>query len=579
MTTQQLAPRDAPGQLAAASPIDRFRLLDAFTGGLVEPRKQQPTLATVSAGYNANAGKRGEQMKPVVSRDGTIYVNGRENLALAFEQVPGLAKALQATNRKRLTITFPFDEPELFIQQHFACRSASRLQVYGDHTGLTRIRTEDVDRETGEKTNLPRPLHEFYPAGSEEFEKLLPYVKVETNIYFFLADWEGREPRVLMPDGLGLYRLRMTSRNSAHGIVNSLKWISQLTGGRFAGVPFDLWHEQMEVPGPDGRRRNVPVWQLIPRPPEALALTSGNFRQIFSSALIQGEQLKILPPPDRTIDVAALDGPAYDAPLNDGPSLEGPEMEDEAEERPSVTPAQQAAFNAAMRGGLCDPARARRRFFGDFGDTVLNDEGPRATMMREYSKGSYSSLGAYLADCTEGEASNLMAFAKLWLARKAEAERPRRVIEGRSAPISASGGLAPATPVVAPEEPAESASGGLAESLAAAEPMLPGLADEAVDAAASDGTEQPGDQIWEDEPEAPDVDLDDVLPARNDDEDLDLLSLHVQRRESIERATTLQDLEMAWHDCQRDSDLLGKARTMLLTRAYEKRKGELGAAR
>lgn len=433
--TTELSRRQAAGQLATSTPIEEFRLLDAFTGGLVEPRQQQPTLATISAGYNANAGVQGAMMKPVVSRDGTIYVNGRENLVLAFEQVPGLARALQGTNRKRLTITFPFDDPALFIRQHFTCRSASRLQVYGDHTGLTRIKVEESNRETGEKRTLARPVHEFYPAGSEEFQQLLPFVKVETNVYFFLAGWSGRTAEVLMPDGLGLYRLRMTSRNSAHGIVNSLKWISQLTGGRFAGVPFDLWHEQMEVPGPDGRRRNVPVWQLVPRPPEALALTSGNFREIFASALVQGEQLKILPPPDQTLEVAALDGPAYDAPANDGPSLEPAEVQDETPARPVVTADQQKAFNAAMRGGLCDPAQARRRFFGEFGDTVLNDDGPRAAMLREYTKGSYSSLGIYLANCTEGEASNLVAFGKLWLARKAELERPPRIIEGAAIPV------------------------------------------------------------------------------------------------------------------------------------------------
>jgi hypothetical protein len=483
--TAELSQRAAPGQLATAAPIDRFRLLDAFTGGLVEPRKQQPTLATISAGYNANAGKKDAKMQPVVSRDGTIYVDGRENLALAFDKVKGLAAALQKTNRTRLTITFPFDEPDLFIRQHFTCRSASRLQVYGSHAGLTRIReagSEYTDRETGEVTKLARPMHEFYPAGSEEFEALLPYVKVETSIYFFLAGWEGRQAQVLMPDGLGLYRLRMTSRNSAHNIVNSLKWISQLTGGRFAGVPFDLWHEQMEVPGPDGRRRHVPVWNLIPRPPEALALTSGNFREIFASALVQGEQLKILPPPVQTIDVAALEGPAYDAPLVDGPTLEGIAEEVEPEERPAITRQQQEAFNSAMRGGLCDPTRSRRIFFGTYGDTVLNDPGPRAAMVREYSHGKTTSLGEYLADATEGEAAGIISFGQLWLNRKAEAERPPRqmgrVIEGTAAPIEV-----PTAP-----EPATQAE------------------------------EQPARQAWDDEPESPEFDLDDVLPLKHSDQ-------------------------------------------------------------
>lgn len=476
--------RAEESELASSAPIDRFRLLDAFSGGLVEPRKQQPTLATVSAGYNANAGKKDGKMQPVVSRDGTIHVNGRENLAAAFETVKGLAAALQKTNRKKLTITFPFDEPALFIQQHFTCRSASRLQVYGDHTGLTRIReagSEYTDRQTGEVTKLARPMHEFYPAGSDEFEALLPYVKVETSIYFFLAGWEGRQAQVLMPDGLGLYRLRMTSRNSAHNIVNSLKWISQLTGGRFAGVPFDLWHEQMEVPGPDGRRRHVPVWNLIPRPPEALALTSGNFREIFSTALVQGEQLKILPPPVQTIDVAALEGPAYDAPLIDGPTLEGAAEEVEPEERPAVTPEQQEAFNSAMRGGLCDPARSRRIFFGQYGDTILNKDGPRAVMVREYSHGKTSSLAEYLADATEREAAGIISFGQLWLNRKAAAPLPPRqsgrVIEGTAAPIEA-----------------------------------------------------PAQELWDDEPEAPEIDLDDVLPIK-----------HAEQHQSSTSSTTTEE--------------------------------------
>ncbi len=564
MTAQQIAAREAPGQLAAASPIDTFEILDAISGKLIAPRQQQPTLATISAGYNSNTTGSGF-MKPVVSRDGTIYVDGRPDLVQAFEKVNGLARALQANDRKRLTITFPFDDPALFIQQRFSRYSSSALELYGDENGITRIKLVErqvTNKQTGEIRTVSDPVHEFHRAGTEAFEQLLPYVKTSISVYFLLAEWDGEQARVVMPDGLGIYRLRMTSRNSIHNIVNSLKWVAKLTNGRFAGVPFDLWHQNQEVVGPDGKKHNVPIWQIVPKPPKTIALTSANFQRIFKDALRQGDELRMLPAPMETAEAAMLEGPESDLDTDDpGESTAGP----------SVTPEQQAAFNAAMRGGLCDPARARRRFFGDFGDTVLNDDGPRAAMMREFTKGTYSSLGAYLADCTEGEASNLHAFAKLWLARKAEAGRPRRVIEGRSAPMQS---VAPATPAAAPEKPAEHQEA-VAESVAAAEPMLPGLAGEMEDPAATGRTEQPGDQIWEDEPEPPDVDLDDVLPARSDDEDLDLLSLHVQRREALERARTPQELEMAWHDCTRDADLLGKARTMLLTKSYEARKNAL----
>jgi hypothetical protein len=411
-----LSTRGAPGQLATAAPIESFQILDHIAGGLVAPRQQQPTLGTISAGYMGQSSKGYGYPTPVVSRDGTIYINGKQNLQAAFETVPGLATALQAGSRKRLTIAFPFDDPALFIQQRFARYSTTALELYGDQHGLTRIRAAAVP-------GSGRVVHEHLAPDSDEFTQAMEFVKTQTSVYFLLAEWKDGVARVVMPDGVGLYRLRMTSRNSINGIVNSLRWISKLTGGRIAGVPFDLFLENHDVVGPDGKRRDVPVWQLVMKPPKAIELTTANFQQVMADALEQGQRLRVLPAPSETVELAALEAPDIDLDVGD--------VNERSEPEPPLTPRTiaQRDLDLLARGGLCDPARQRMMFFRSFNHTELRDKATRADVIHQFTNGRVASLRDYLADASESEARALFVHCAAWAERQNQPTAPESPVE------------------------------------------------------------------------------------------------------------------------------------------------------
>lgn len=504
-------------ELSTATAVESFTLLDAYAGGRVAPRQQQPTLATISAGYRPKRND-GELSKPVVSRDGTIYVNGRENLAEAFEAVPGLAGALQATKRKRLTIAFPFDDPGLFIQQHFACYSATALQLYGDEHGITRI--HPPTKQGG------RPTHARVEAGTDEYAAALQHVKVQTSVYFCLATWEGNQPRVIFPDGAGLYRLRMTSRNSAQSLLNSLRWIAKLTGGRIAGVPFDLFHINQDVVAPDGKRRAVPVWQLVLKPPRQLSLTTGNFQEVMGAALEQGERLRMLPAPEETAEYAAIEGPDVD--------LDDPEPV-EAVPAPAPRPTH-AEVRAALRGGLCNPGEVRRIFFGRFGGGPLGEPGPRAEFLSAYTNGRCDSLSDFLEDATPHEANAMLTGAQDWVAR-GRAERPANVVSLQDDPAR----------LELPDDELE-----------------PDEYPDEVDAN-SRGLD-------------PEPELEDEQPAEAERpiQDDDLFTVHRQRCAALEQAKDAGQLSLAWEDVQRDSGFLGPDSVRILTGIHEARQRALG---
>lgn len=532
-----LATRSERGQLAA-SPIDRFTLLDHYAGGRVAPRAQQPTLATISAGYRQK-GAQGELGRPVVSRDGTIYVNGQENLAQAFEVVPGLASALQAGKRKRLTIAFPFDQPELFLQQRFACYSATALQLYGDEHSLTSIRMEGEGKAA-------RPVHTTVLAGTDDYEAGLRLCKTNTSLYFLLAEWGEDGPRVVFPDGAGLYRLRMTSRNSAQSIVNSLRWIARLTGGRIAGVPFDLYLDQQDVVAPDGKRRRLPIWQLVLKPPKRLELTTANFQQVLGGAIEQGERLKVLPPPAESAEYAALEGPDVDL---DDPE---PGPTNELARQQELTPAQ---VKAALRGGLCNPGEMRRIFFGRFGGGPLGQPGPRAEFIAAWTQGRSDSLAEFLEDATPSEAQAMLRGAEDWTARNRA--------------------QVPANLVALSDDPSRMEPGDDDE-------LEPGDGFPVDDAAAwtedgpfDGGPSEPDASVSEPSDEGEKPEQDESEQIRRDD----IFTTHRERCVGLEQAKTSAQLELAWGDVARDSNYLGEDSVRILTGIYEGRKKQLGGRR
>lgn len=349
-----IVPPSAPANIAPVyqPPLvqPNFQLLDVYApGGVVESAPQMDALATISAGE-----KQGGM--PKRSTDGTIFLHDPENRA------PGLLAALELGKRKSLTIAFPFDDLNLIMQQRFTEYSASNLLAYGDASGIT---------------TLSKKGREFHAPDSKFFEEIKARCKVSTSIYFHLARWnENNHSEVFFPDGLGLYRLRFTSRNSARGFVASLQTTAKYLGGRIAGIPFNLTIENREVAGPDGSRRRVPVWRCVFTTPREIKLSSLNFREISNRALEQGAALMLDAPQPETLDLALTEDPLEDL---DAPS--------------------DAQIEQLQAGGGCDVAHYRARYFAEVKGTALDSKDARGLWVRNY--------------CIEKDAEQIESLAEL----------------------------------------------------------------------------------------------------------------------------------------------------------------------
>ncbi|MBZ9712222.1 hypothetical protein [Deinococcus multiflagellatus] len=266
---------------------EHITLLDVYAeNGVREVTPRVDALATISAGAKAK-----NASNPTINRDGTISLHDPEGRA------SGLAATLAASGGKVLTIAFPFNDWDSVVQMRFAEYSASRLLCFGDQHSITEI-TDKGERKV-------------HPAGTPEYDALRKRCKVTVNVYFVLAAWDLKDPQggsmgpgVLFPDGLGFYRLRFTSRNSLDNLLNTWKLIKKMSGDRISGVPLDLQLVNREVSGPDGKRRNVPVWTFTMKPPQGLQLTSRNFQATLSQALKSGEELMLPAPDGDEIDAA-----------------------------------------------------------------------------------------------------------------------------------------------------------------------------------------------------------------------------------------------------------------------------------
>ncbi len=329
-----------------------FATLDIYAENGVQPEAPRvDCISTISAGTKKKTVKNGKEVwYPVASRDGTICHHDPEGRA------PGLAAMLRK-DPKKLTITFPFDNPKQFIQQRFVRYSASRLEVYGDEHSLTEIKLSGPQ----DKPVATRVIHE---SGTEGYEQLRKTCKVSSSVYFLLAEWDEQGvPRVLFPDGLGFQRLRFTSRNSLSNFMAQLKLVHEFTGGRLAGVPFDLRLINREVSDSTGAKRTVPLWTITMRRPGEMAITSDNFRHILTSGLHAGDQLKLPPPSAETVEMVALE-PDLD--------LDAVTLDEDDIRR--------------LENGI-DPGHRRRQWFGAVRHTYLDDDDARAEFLAEYAQG------------------------------------------------------------------------------------------------------------------------------------------------------------------------------------------------
>lgn len=402
---RQLTNRTTGEILDLSQPAD-LRMLDTYAvGGVADEDPRIDALATISAGTREQ-GANGHSI-PKVSKDGTIYLHDPKDRA------PGLKAALVARQHKALTIAFPFDNPAGFVQQRFAEYSSTRLLAYGDEFALTTID--------------PQGKRETWESGTPEYEQIKGRCKVSLSVYFALAEWTTEGPRVVFPDGLGLYRLRSTSRNSLRNLRAAIAQVSTFTGGRLAGVPFDLSLDYRDVAGPDGSRRNVPCWTFTMRPPTPL--TSRTFVPTISSALQEGRLLQLPAPRAETLDSTELD--LWATP------------DEEAEYR-EVT---DADVDLTARGGACDPRYYEAQWFQTVRGTRFDHDEARAAFIAEYTEGEHSSLKELLETMTNAEAEQLISAVSVAIedaaagARRSQMAEQMRGLSGSDFIGAAMGGI------------------------------------------------------------------------------------------------------------------------------------------
>lgn len=375
--------------LALVRDNDDIKVLDPRSGDLRESGPRVDAIATISLGYKQSNGyPRATQEKD----DRWLHPHDADD-------APALLDALEAGSYRKLTISLASDEWGEIIQQHHAAYSMSSLQVYGDDKELTYITRQPVmDPKTEQQAKddkgglLWEPLHVTVKKADdpEMYARMLKVTKVQTSIYFYLAEWTQTEqewlPQVVMDGDIGLYRLRTTGTHTVENLASTVKQIRGVTGGFVKGVPLTLSVSFPEVSGPDGKKRKVPVCTFRVQPP--YRITGVNFRPMLEAAVNEGQALAL---------------PA--------PSLERIEDEENAEPlMPDVMTTDEREIDLLTRGGRCPVARYTRIFFSMTRGTDLEGDDARAHLVHSYRKGQTNSLSELLHWSTDEEAQAFIAY-------------------------------------------------------------------------------------------------------------------------------------------------------------------------
>jgi hypothetical protein len=414
-TSAALVRRQASGQLAQQQPVENpwanVGLLKPYKADAVVTAPRVDALATISAGAKkpGNSGR----MIPSVSRDGKIILHDDAKRA------PGLAKVLADRDALSLTIALVSNNPSDILQQRFAAYTATRLTAYGDQNAITmlRARTDARGNEVKNQDGTVIVDREVIGAGEPGFEAVAATCKAQSSLYFALAKWENGQPKLWFPDGLGLYRLRFTSLNSAENIKGSLAYVASLTGGRVSGIPLELRIVNREVSAPDGSRRTVPVWTLVLQPPETIELEAGQVRAILESGLAQARALALPAPRPETLELAEAEGADVDL---DESIIEG-EVVRETTDRD---------VRMLRGGGPCDAAMLRSNWFAAVNNSPLDSDEARQRFLYDFTDGRCLSLAEFAAQATRREAEELLTTAHEWIV----AERERRQERGEPPP-------------------------------------------------------------------------------------------------------------------------------------------------
>jgi hypothetical protein len=410
-----LSRRQAGGAIATEPPTNPWAevgLLKPHQAGAVVARPRVDAIATISAGFKQEG--RDGRFYPVVSRDGTIHVSAPPG------QAQGLRAALAARDHKSLTIAFLSNDPAEILQQRFALYSATRLEAYGDAESITVIHLRDTGRKDRNGKPVTEPVRETVRRAEhpDRYAALAATMSAQSSLYFGLAEWgEDGRPRLVFPDGWGYYRLRFTSLNSAEAIRGALYHLASLTGGLVAGVPLELSIAYQDVAGPDGSRRNVPVWSLRLNPPGTIKLEASRVREILEFGLEQARTLALPAPRPETLEYAQEEGPDVD--LDAARVIDGE----------VVTPSVRDVERLAGGGPIRDPRRFCQDFMLAVKGTSLVEKANRQQFMIAATSGRYDSLKTFAESATHREATELMAAAARWIneeiSARAEAPEPR----------------------------------------------------------------------------------------------------------------------------------------------------------
>lgn len=226
----------------------------------------------------------------MVSRDHKIYLHDDPS----FPRAEGLKAALEATQYRGLTVAFPFRDESEFIRWRYAAYTRSALLWAGDDETLTVFSKEG-----------PVQLH----SGGKEYEQLIqdPRTKVSYSVYFVLAEWlDATHIELVFPDEFGVYRIRTTSKKTIDNLRTALRTVRNISGGHFAGVPFDLRLVNYQGVDRTGLKRTFPVFAFGMKARGGLRLSSGNFKAALTSGNAAAAALQL--PPIRDAD------PQHDAP-------------------------------------------------------------------------------------------------------------------------------------------------------------------------------------------------------------------------------------------------------------------------
>ena len=166
--------------------------------------------------------------------------------------VPDKVKEVYGEKPRELNIMFPLDDPQEFAPQWLKCYSLTQgLVCRGD--GL--VAQRKIDLHTGAIANHSTEEWEMrkYPCEPQDCpEYQEKRCRRLMSLQFCLPEVEG----------LGVWQINTTSRNSILNINSTLKMVSSLSGGRLRFIPLTLALVPIEVT-PEGEKiKKVYVLEL-----------------------------------------------------------------------------------------------------------------------------------------------------------------------------------------------------------------------------------------------------------------------------------------------------------------------------